>query len=1763
MRENDWRKKERELIAERRSVAFEDQTVTDTKANLSTCKPDTVESTGSQNPDPKNLVGLSLSGGGIRSALYNDGFLQGLSHRGFLRFVDYLASVSGGGYIAGHLISQARDSEKKPDSRSNSGSDSPSSGFHDDDTSSCNQQTQRWHLGRDPKTGKVDEKRLAGVGGYLSRPLEILPAFIWSCFFSTTFYIGVCGILATLIALIWRSFDDPTFRTVYLNVLHIQMGDELLIAFIPSIFLIALTVVLEVGFSLLSLCFSEKKRMFRKVHTSFRAVFLVLCAMSLIASVAIFLGNGTTRFSANSSSSIYLNNYAQWLAVIAGTLQVLVFFGSDKLFKSERQEAKQWQKVLQRGLSVSVILFLCFAMIHWMGRENISGFVEARDPYLVVGDVEDWTSLKQLFISYEKDRPSKERGKPTDSSLKLELEEKLNLAAVPESKWLRTLLARRFGWIVEVDRIADLDRLPKVKTGPDAVKDEDQNTAYLGERLLAAAGAYYLNTFVSPNSLKQAPDAKVNKVGSGNADNKLIVKPSVANILEQLRDLREVRQSALDNWNNYLNEPGFTEWLVKSINEQKPVRTSIPASYESRNFHITSSLADLLDSDLHQLTADEKKLIASIVRRQLGNLNAEQSEFPSVDKPDYAAVNRQLLEKAFPNVVRDKSIASTYVVPPYDQRARRSWLGFWLIAAAIGATGGVFRHSIATVFRFYRRQIGANFLVASHDRQRCMAETPICNLKPTADGLPYPLILAASMDPVTINGGYDIEAKTFMFTPLYSGHLDDPNNTIDSKQVAISGDAITLADAVTLSGAAVTPLMTTNRCLSLLVDFFNSGLGMRVYRSESTELKSRSLNARVFLAVLSSILFMLVIYYAADGNWGSTGLGFFTSLVITWCLVFEVGVPHFLKTLLIPREVGPDATDEKKNAPRKSFYVADGGFTDYLGVTALLERRCSLIVISDAGANVGDDHLGTLARMCETASAQMGIQFLDLDHEAPIDFGRLKFDEKRLVHQPYLCMRVRYPEGKEGVVVYCQMAISESDPIEIQQIRHRFPTFPDEPTTNQFYSEDQVAAYRNLGYHIASRMCRELERWTSFGLRQPTTSAAENPASSAGSTGKNAEPASTSGSPTNASPTDRAGSDKEKSLLRFRKALLEPQITYDRDEVPVFDVLVDRLLTAYRLACYEEISYKKDDVFSEALWLVKCYAFPNFTKRLTAVASVSKQMQSGEIVEAWLRQFESSADVRSAYRKAILEDVNVIDAEFSSYCAELFLAMVSICSPFATKKSDATAKDANPQLAMLLADERLFNGILAAHLASLAIAGQEIHRGRPHSAFQIGGRRKIVDICLNIANSIQQSLASPSNEPDLLIKKGLSGIIAEILELERSVFQGGEHVTTVSFAQCLSSMWGRMAHVRATEQESCVVASGEMINRARTHFSKVKSTSIESKIVRSRHLLDSGIQKVNVEVVANALFQFWYLGYFGMKQSAMLEPRDAFVGFGFARFPQLVSKLCQTKNSVAMQRAWETAYDTVNDLRIAYQAALQHDAAEIALGEDSAVFQLWRDLNSTASGVDPNVSRSSLLGANCTALAIAIADLNGCPSLKLRGINHRALTDFCTFLDRKISGDDSNLCAFDASLEFYRLAREVGAIWPIGTTPDGNETLGRFAVAALSIWTGQIRGSFTLRELVSQDKARDSFIDPELDGLLKTPKQLFEKLGREIKAVQSEEGSPKSTLEKLWYRLLVTDAELKNIETTASESSPPGNSSKAKPQKAIESNSTRGKNKTL
>jgi hypothetical protein len=67
------------------------------------------ETAAGENRTDQDLVGLALSGGGVRSASFNLGLIQALDRHGVFAQIDYLSTVSGGGFIGGYVSSLSLD----------------------------------------------------------------------------------------------------------------------------------------------------------------------------------------------------------------------------------------------------------------------------------------------------------------------------------------------------------------------------------------------------------------------------------------------------------------------------------------------------------------------------------------------------------------------------------------------------------------------------------------------------------------------------------------------------------------------------------------------------------------------------------------------------------------------------------------------------------------------------------------------------------------------------------------------------------------------------------------------------------------------------------------------------------------------------------------------------------------------------------------------------------------------------------------------------------------------------------------------------------------------------------------------------------------------------------------------------------------------------------------------------------------------------------------------------------------------------------------------------------------------------------------------------------------------------------------------------------------------------------------------------------------------------------------------------------------------
>ena len=176
------------------------------------------------------LVGLALSGGGIRSATFNLGLLQALCCQGILRRIDYLSTVSGGGFIGSSLTSLLSACKGSPDellsdaqfpfsNRQSSASETPSC----NSTGSTESEGTKSDAGLKCKAGIEKEPvrhlryysnylTTAGnvVGKYMRPALVFLRGMVLNFFTLTPWLLAIMILLSLLFTL--RSnlnLDDP------------------------------------------------------------------------------------------------------------------------------------------------------------------------------------------------------------------------------------------------------------------------------------------------------------------------------------------------------------------------------------------------------------------------------------------------------------------------------------------------------------------------------------------------------------------------------------------------------------------------------------------------------------------------------------------------------------------------------------------------------------------------------------------------------------------------------------------------------------------------------------------------------------------------------------------------------------------------------------------------------------------------------------------------------------------------------------------------------------------------------------------------------------------------------------------------------------------------------------------------------------------------------------------------------------------------------------------------------------------------------------------------------------------------------------------------------------------------------------------------------------------------------------------------------------------------------------------------------------------
>jgi hypothetical protein len=147
---------------------------------------------------------------------------------------------------------------------------------------------------------------------------------------------------------------------------------------------------------------------------------------------------------------------------------------------------------------------------------------------------------------------------------------------------------------------------------------------------------------------------------------------------------------------------------------------------------------------------------------------------------------------------------------------------------------------------------------------------------------------------------------------------------------------------------------------------------------------------------------------------------------------------------------------------RQAIYLSDGGHFDNLGLYEMFRRRCAVIVVADAAADPD----------CRLFDLGAALRRAEIDMEVRVEWTDwLASRKNRKAETKGLGFgRISYKEGGQGVLVYLKPDYAGDVPVDIRAYGEEHPTFPNESTLDQWFTESQFESYRALGEFQTARM---------------------------------------------------------------------------------------------------------------------------------------------------------------------------------------------------------------------------------------------------------------------------------------------------------------------------------------------------------------------------------------------------------------------------------------------------------------------------------------------------------------------------------------------------------------------------------------------------------------------------------------------------------------------------------------------------------------------
>ena len=253
-------------------------------------------------------------------------------------------------------------------------------------------------------------------------------------------------------------------------------------------------------------------------------------------------------------------------------------------------------------------------------------------------------------------------------------------------------------------------------------------------------------------------------------------------------------------------------------------------------------------------------------------------------------------------------------------------------------------------------------------------------------------------------------AAAFFMTPMYCG--SDVLGFVPTAEYGSKEGGLTAGRAMAVSGAAAAPSMGyhSSRFVSMLMAFFNIRLGWWMPNPSRPQVLHKNEPEIGLLPVLAELL-------------------------------------------------------SRTNERRSFVYLSDGGHFENLGLYEMVRRRCQRIVVVDAGCDP-DYQYEDLENAIRKIRVDFGI-------EISFEDGVLRPEEARNKGLHYFIGSIDYSQGKadvpKGEIIYIKPVLSGDEPVDIRRYaestRSNGRVFPQQPTSDQFFDEAQFESYRELGLH--------------------------------------------------------------------------------------------------------------------------------------------------------------------------------------------------------------------------------------------------------------------------------------------------------------------------------------------------------------------------------------------------------------------------------------------------------------------------------------------------------------------------------------------------------------------------------------------------------------------------------------------------------------------------------------------------------------------------